>query len=168
MNHNALNEAKNVLIIQDIFLRESRVSMHPDFDPKLVQTELAIQIKFGPKSSHVISLKEEGKDIGIKLFRVHLETAVRLVIPSREIKEALPIEPGTAAVEIDATFVAEYAIKDGSDLSLEAQAEFAKTNVPFQVWPYWREFLQSVCARISIQPFTLPMYVMPAIEPKPI
>lgn len=163
MNHDALNEAKKALMIHDIFMRESRVTMHPNFDPKLIQTELAIQIKFGAKSSHIFALKEEGNDGG-RLFRVHFETAVRLVMPSHDSHEEIPIESGAAAVEIDATFVAEYAIRNGADLSIEAQAEFAKNNVAFQVWPYWREFLQSTCARISIQPFTLPMFVMPTTE----
>lgn len=165
MNHAALNEAKAALMIHDIFMRESKVTMHPNFDPKLIQTALSVQIKFGARSSHIVALQDEGNE-AIKLFRVHFDAAVRLIAPNQVNFAEAQVEAGAAVVEIDTTFVAEYVVKNGVDISAEAQAEFAKNNVAFQVWPYWREYLQSTCGRISIQPFALPMFVMPTAEPQ--
>lgn len=43
------------------------------------------------------------------------------------------------------------------DVSEESLKEFGKYNVPYQLWTYWREFVQSSLSRVGITSFTMPM-----------
>jgi len=44
--------------------------------------------------------------------------------------------------------------------------EFARYNVGYHVWPYWREYVQGTCARLGIPPVPVPMYRIPASDPE--
>ena len=64
------------------------------------------------------------------------------------------------ASEIVAHFASEYAITCDEFLTEDAITEFGRINVPHQVWPYWREYCQSTCSRMSLPVSVLPMYVI--------
>lgn len=62
--------------------------------------------------------------------------------------------------EIVAVFVAKYA--SNKQLASEDLEAFAESNVGYHVWPYWREYAQSTCARINLNPaITIPFYFVP-------
>jgi hypothetical protein len=65
------------------------------------------------------------------------------------------------AVEIKAIFDAEYFSKE--ELEEDVLKEFAKTNVRYHVWPYWRELVQSTSARMGLKSGVLavPFYFVP-------
>jgi hypothetical protein len=62
--------------------------------------------------------------------------------------------------EIVAQFTSEYAVTCDENLTEYAITEFGRINVPHQVWPYWREYCQSTCARMSLPVSVMPMYVI--------
>ncbi|MGN2246424.1 hypothetical protein ACFWZ3_07015 [Frateuria sp. GZRR35] len=45
---------------------------------------------------------------------------------------------------------------DNRPLDEECLALFAQHNVPFNVWPYWREIVQSACGRMGLPRIVLP------------
>lgn len=57
---------------------------------------------------------------------------------------------------IEATFKAIYTSKE--KLLEEELKEFAKDNVGYHVWPYWRELVQSCSVRTGITPIDIPFY----------
>lgn len=59
--------------------------------------------------------------------------------------------------EIIAHFVARY--RSIEQVNEEGLNEFAKENVGYHVWPFWREYVQTTCSRIGINPvFNVPFY----------
>ncbi|MBN7122898.1 hypothetical protein BSU01_14435 [Erwinia billingiae] len=59
-------------------------------------------------------------------------------------------------VTIEANFEAIYRAK--KELSQEELEAFAAQNVGYNVWPYWREYLQGTCSRMGISPIKVPFY----------
>lgn len=57
---------------------------------------------------------------------------------------------------IEAGFEAIYVAK--KELSAEELEAFGANNVGYHVWPYWREYLQSTCLRLGVNPIRLPFY----------
>ncbi len=67
-------------------------------------------------------------------------------------------EPRTI-LRIHACFLAIYALEpsDSGALTPEQTDAFGKVNGLFNVWPYWRELVQSVTTRMALPPLTLPV-----------
>lgn len=57
---------------------------------------------------------------------------------------------------VEATFKAIYTSKE--KLLDEELKSFAKDNVGYHVWPYWRELVQSCSVRAGITPIEIPFY----------
>jgi len=62
-------------------------------------------------------------------------------------------------LRVHACFLAIYALEpSGSAAITPEQADaFGKVNGLFNVWPYWRELVQSVTTRMALPPLTLPV-----------
>ncbi len=61
---------------------------------------------------------------------------------------------------IRATIFLSYRVSNLGAFSKESLDAFADTNGRFNAWPYWREFVQSTCARAH-----LPQLVIPVFQP---
>ena len=174
MDKELINSAAQALNIQAVFLRETAVSLKKDFVPQFVEAELSLmpQYKAGTTGEfNVITAAHEEKIISLKAVVFHFSAGVRLV--DERLLKALEENPDTADeaayVEITADFSAHYQMKDGADeTSLhDAFGEFGRVNVGYHVWPYWREYVQSTCARIGIPPIPVPMYRIPCATEEP-
>ena len=101
----------------------------------------------------------------IYLYTFRYSAGVRLIeddeAESNESSEDGGGDEGAAAVEVKATFDAEYY----SEVELEQDClkEFAQTNVGYHVWPYWRELVQSAAGRMGLKSGVLavPFYFVP-------
>jgi len=51
-----------------------------------------------------------------------------------------------------------YALESPSQLKQTHYDAFARTNAIFNVWPYWREFVQSATVRLGLPALTLPLF----------
>lgn len=51
-----------------------------------------------------------------------------------------------------------YHIEDFESLTDDHFKHFADKNGVFNAWPYWREFVQNMTARMQLPPLTLPTY----------
>jgi hypothetical protein len=92
-------------------------------------------------------------------FRVSVEPAETVTQSSgresvRGSKKATPSEEAPLAVEVG--FETDYTLRDGFVPSDEAIVAFKDGNAIFNVWPYFREFLQSSTTRMGHPPLTAP------------
>ena len=161
MNREALQQAMDNLSIKMVYLHTSEAKIYNDFDPLIPNQELIGQFNIDTKSCVKKELQEEN---GIKHNFLVYQTEARM----RYLKGAIPKElkedqecgeelDKLVVAEIVALFTAEYAIKCDKELPKDAVFEFGRINVPHQIWPYWREYCHSTCARMSLPVSILPM-----------
>lgn len=148
MNKELIQKAAKALAPVGIYLRASEIRLHPDFHPHVEQKDLLVQYKARHLSEYklISTANDEGK-----LVEFFFEAGVRLVDEKAE-KES----DDFVQVEITATFSSEYLLKDHDAFDKEAFEEFLAHNVRHHVWPYWREYVQSVCGRMGLPIISVP------------
>lgn len=70
---------------------------------------------------------------------------------------------GDLLADISSTFVAEYSIEDGAELTDDQSEAFVK-SVLLQVTPFQREFLATISNRLALQPMLMPLVRASDIE----
>ena len=70
-------------------------------------------------------------------------------------------DPGGHVVDLSATFLATYRLEGASAYPGDALQYFADLNGTLNVWPYWRELVQSFASRAG-----LPGVVVPVFRPR--
>lgn len=162
MKHDLLTAAQNGLAVVDVYLRESNAVVYQEHDPISENApKLAFQHKFFVKKTSTFRAPEGGD--GFRILRFYVATGLRLLPPNLADEEKEPNGLGKhIRAEITAEFVSEYKIIK-PDLSQEAIDEFGKYNTMLHIWPYWRELIQSMCARMRLAQIVLPMY---RVEPE--
>ncbi len=61
-------------------------------------------------------------------------------------------------LEISLMLEATYTVPSERTFSSKQINAFATTNGMLNVWPYWREFVQSITGRAGLPPLTLPLF----------
>jgi hypothetical protein len=61
-------------------------------------------------------------------------------------------------VTIQASFLLAYELKEPESVTLADCSAFSKINGAYNAWPYWREYVQSVTARMGLPSLTLPVF----------
>jgi preprotein translocase subunit SecB len=61
-------------------------------------------------------------------------------------------------LDISARIEAVYSVSQDSSFSEYQLRFFAKANGMLNVWPYWRDFVQSSVTRAGLPPLTLPLF----------
>jgi len=160
MSAEALAKAIEGLSLDDIFLAESTAWLAEEFDPKydVRCEELAYQTKSVVVRSEILEIGNgESKKL---VFRVWSELGVRIGCKSdlhsdNEDPEILAL--------VEGSMCADYEIKTASLADdQEALDIFALKNVPYHVWPYWREFVTSHLQRMNMPRIVLPMQLRPS------
>jgi hypothetical protein len=159
MSAELIQEAIKGLAVQGVYLRASRFTQAPDFDPTVPQAlEITAQYKAGAEAMHLVDIEDAESGTKQTLMNVHFSCGLRLIEADR-IKKAKS-EIGVAA-EIMATFVAQYLVLPDNHPRKEALDAFAMNNAGYHVWPYWREYAQSVCTRAGLPVIAIPMFTLP-------
>lgn len=60
-------------------------------------------------------------------------------------------------VSITTSFELRYRLPQDFAVDAETLATFAETNGIYNAWPYWREFVQNIVARMGLPPVLLPV-----------
>lgn len=162
MNREALQKAVDNLSIQMVYLHSSEAKIHNNFDPLIPNQELIGQFNINTKSCNKKELLDEN-GVTHKFLVYQTEARMRYLKGpiQEELKDSLENEElleKLVAAEIIAVFIAEYAIKCDEELPHDVVLEFGRINVPHQIWPYWREYSHSTCARMSLPVSILPMF----------
>lgn len=123
--------------ILEIRLLESR-SEQKHFDtelPRRITTSIDVDTHFDPE-------------------KLRLSVYPRLSLLVKEQNAA----PEDFFLRIEARFVITYVVRSDEGLTQTNFDAFAERNGVFNVWPYWREFVQSITARMGLPPLTIPVF----------
>jgi len=72
---------------------------------------------------------------------------------------------GRAYITIESEFVASYTAESLDDVSKEHIDVFGEINGTYNLWPYWREFVQTATVRMDLPALVLPVY-RPVLSPE--
>ena len=171
MNRELLEAATKALNIEGVYLHWSNIRCKDDFIPQFIEDDLVLvpQYRVDQTSKfEIVTAKErENGDItkiAIFYFRARVRLTDGVSLNGLNIPQEIPED--AVYFEIISEFRAHYNLNDtadGSELHPILE-EFGRFNVGYHVWPYWREYVQSVCARIGIPPVPIPMYRLPQRE----
>lgn len=64
----------------------------------------------------------------------------------------------TKIITISGRIAAEYDLPEDANPTPAQIKAFAKTNGMLNVWPYWREFVQTATLRAGLPPLTMPLF----------
>ena len=145
-----LQEAQKLLKIKTVFLQNSLIELNDDIDmSELVDTSIAVQSFKGVPKVREMGFEDDERSWWEYSF--YFSAGIRLV--DEELEQSEDITP---LVEIKGTFCAKYESQE--KLSKDHIDAFSEKNVGFNVWPYWREYVQSSCMRLNIEPIEVPLY----------
>ncbi|UOE82191.1 hypothetical protein LTQ03_15790 [Vibrio splendidus] len=146
-----LKKCADNLVIHSVTLKNLLVQLHDEIDAEQFNDEFldnTQELRFLRQIRQ--TAKEED---GVWLYRLNTVVAIRCVSEEDAQKENddIAIEP---LLEIKAEFVAQY--ESTCALTEDEINQFGQKHVYYHVWPYWRETLQSSCARLGITPIVIP------------
>jgi hypothetical protein len=155
----SLKAAIESLQISDVYLFKTNSWLRDDFDPKYLIDPRAIivQHKHAVQKAEVLDLIEEidaDEKNEFQIFKVYIELGSRWAANNIQGEDNKNDQNPEVNAQIEATYVAEYKIN--KKVEQEALDEFALKNASFHVWPFWREFLMSQCARMNLPKVALP------------
>ncbi|MCG9578215.1 hypothetical protein L1D14_18540 [Vibrio tubiashii] len=146
-----LKKCTDNLIIQSVILKNLLIQLHDNieaeqFDDSLLENSQELRYLKQIRQSEI------GED-GMWLYRLNTVIAIRCISDDDASKDNSDdsIDP---LLEIKAEFVAQY--ESPCCLTEEEINQFGHKHVYYHVWPYWREVLQSSCARLGIKPICIP------------
>lgn len=123
-------------------------------DIRLVEASVGTSVRSSKEAGEVTltikrsaDVKEHNKDDGIFWVLAKIKTRLIPVAPKRD-----------AVVFVDAAFEIKYSLPTELEVSQEQLNTFARINSVFNVWPYWREFVQNMVARMNLPTVTLPVF----------
>jgi hypothetical protein len=61
-------------------------------------------------------------------------------------------------VVLDATYLLAYTLKSDAEKPADALQHFAELNGTYNVWPYWRELVQTVTGRVGLAAIVVPVF----------
>jgi hypothetical protein len=166
MDNTLLQKAIETLSIQGVFLRSAETRCKESFLAPFVGNKLVLtpQHRGTTTGFHSISTPAVGADGSTTNLIFHFSAGTRLV----DSNVAATVSPAdfdaeSIYIEIIAEFCAHYSLHQNADKT-ELQAsfeEFGKHNVSYHIWPYLREYVQSICCRMGIPPIPVPFFLLP-------
>ena len=160
-----LESAQNSLQIQAINLIESKISVNDDLDlPALNREETTVQSFRSVAKIKEITLTDT-YDKEVLDYRFIYAAGIRLIFSNDEGKSGN--DDYKPIIEIATAFEAKYFSQ--KKLNEDERKAFSVDNVGYHVWPYWREYVQSSCARIGFSPaFEIPVYIVHKNKEEPV
>lgn len=160
-----LQKALSSLFIENVSLKDMQVLTDDNFNPDSIPDDIydnAQSYKYVTKFESFDYDDDSSKgEKPLEFYRFTYSVGLRF-IPSEQRAlheqgemETDDLEP---AIEFKATYLADYAVKES--LEQEEVDSFAEQHVGFHIWPYWREFVQSSCARLGLPPLVVQPYVI--------
>lgn len=164
MDKSLIETATRALTIDAVYLRESTIRCSDRLLPPYPEAglDLVPQYRGTPGGKvDILSVADEEARQQRRIVVCHFQVGVRLV-DNGQVAGAADADEDSIRLEIGADFTAHYRIGDEvEDETLRpALEEFVRYNVGYHIWPYWREYVQSTCARMGIPPIPVPMYLL--------
>lgn len=115
-------------------------------------SEQNLQIRFAYESAH------KPAQVGVLRIQVKFRMQGSVKQDSETSREK-----AKAAVKVECIFEADYSLKPEFEITPEHIRAFREGNAIFNLWPYFREFLQSHVTAMALPPFVAPFL---RIQPK--
>lgn len=157
MNENLIG-AQHSLRIQAVNLKDSNISVRENIDLSTIDRDVTIAQVYRAvtKIQETSFLDPEKQEFWE--YRFMYTSGIRLIYSEEEGDSKN--EDYKPIMEIVGVFLAIYL--SSKKLSQEESGAFCEDSVGYHVWPYWREYVQSTCARIGFSPaLEVPIYFMP-------
>jgi hypothetical protein len=165
MNTELLETAVKSLSAEAVYLRSGTIHCKDDFIPQLIKDNLSLipQYRVHPIFKyHIVTTTNSERGENTRIVMYYFVGSVRLLDGElqNDAGDLEEIPENEIYVEITSEFCAHYILDGLIDESKlrPALEEFGSHNVGYDVWPYWREYVQSVCTRLGIPPIPVPMY----------
>lgn len=141
------------LIIQSVTLKNLFIQLHDDVDAEKFTDEY---LENTQELHYLRQIRQSAEEEnGVWLYRLNTVIAIRC-ISEEDAKKTNDDEEIVPLLEIRAEFVAQY---ESNCLLTDSEiGQFGQSHVYYHVWPYWREVLQSSCARLGITPIVIPPF----------
>ncbi len=161
MSHEQLVKAVEVLSIREIILAEANVRLDPALNTHEPNLQLRAKMLEGNQVAceQVSGKTQEGNDC--RFIRLGFRFTLQLLGPTVSTEPA-NTAPEAAAKEdvkvtIEALLKGVYAV-NGDDFPGQDVIQAFVANAKFHVWPYWREFVTQMVARMNLPTVTIPPY----------
>lgn len=160
----SLKAAVDCLSIADVTLRDVRAFLGDDFDPETLPDNPDLMLQtIRPLCKSISQFDGLDEDAGRRRVVFEMFAGVRVLNVSKESFSKLKPEDLSALVcaTVECTFLLKYDVSNeamAGELSDTALEEFSKHNVPFNMWPYWREIVHSACGRMGLPRVVMPTY----------
>ena len=164
MGGDYLESAQKALYVQKVNLVNSSVFTDENTEIEEYERDNAdIQSFDYVMNVHEIEKEIEESSKQFFKYKIIYSLGVRLVEKqSTDTEEGEASEPKTI-IQIEAEFAAIYFAM--RKLREEEIMAFCQSNVCFNVWPYWREFVQATCCRMGLSsPIEIPFRKFPKKE----
>ena len=163
----ALDRAISAIEIVNISVAALEAGMRNGYSPNFILPQhRRVQLR-GPVIRALEFTDEEHAKAGNPmLFQFKVQCGLRLI--DIEDTQDIPLEDAEkkTILQVEAEFFVCYRLKDGAAFpDEEAMREFGENNVTFNVWPYWRELIQSVTTRLGVASVTIPLRRMLPLKP---
>lgn len=158
------------LEVSDIFIVSSQCKVQRDFNPTGALEPVSYQSRILPEEKGFFQTRTlEGSGEQIHVVRYFIDCSFRILKPDVEVTTQ-DLSANDLLAEISATFAVDYTCAKEFMTDAEAIGAFS-SNAVFHAWPYWRETIHSLTARMRLPRVTLPMMragklPMPADTPK--
>lgn len=158
MNSEALMKVRDRLMIQQVYPSRISLSSHPDFEPMLQQPETSTQFAWGAREVTIQELATDDPKDNLKMVKFRAPTRARIVKGQKPAEGDYAEEDVLALIEIE--FVVEYTVTGTEDLDEDGMNEFGQHNMPYHLWPYWRELLQNLAMRCRLPVPSMPSFIV--------
>lgn len=143
-----LQSACDKLEIKNVLLSESKTMIKDDFSAEDYKSESIGLQRFNTVIGH--GYTEETKEYVFKF-----SAGIRLVPKEKAEESNKNISDEFSLLEVKAKFNLIYSAKEA--LTEEEAKIFSEQNCIFNVWPYWREFVQQSCLRMGAPNLPIPL-----------
>jgi preprotein translocase subunit SecB len=121
--------------LEEIYLVDAKANRDP-----LVMPSETLSLKYAYSSNILQSTKDN--------LPIHCKFSVAAFNPKK---------PDNIVMTIEASFCVSYIIKALSDVNTNDIEQFSKINPIYNLWSYWREFVQSMTTRMGFPLLTIPL-----------
>lgn len=151
------NEAVSSLEVESVFFTNTLVNTYKEFDADLLPDDMYANGQTFQGLKRIQTFTDEDQP-NICFYRFTYSIGLRFL--SSEDKQKIveqQIEP--EHVEPYLEFKADFVVVYRSEAEIEGDSliDFGNRYCRYHIWPYWREFVQSSCARLQIPTLSVPV-----------
>lgn len=170
MDRRLIAEARKGLRPVDVYMRGCNVVVADNFEHRGQDRDYDHQYRNNVEQIAVLEPVDESHAESASTFvRVQFHFGFRWGVKSQ--KDSVDASASTESAHevrevgfqesgrIEGTFVSEYTMD--KPVSSEAIQEFSLHYACHQVWPFWREFVVSMCSRLNVPKPSIPMSQLP-------